>query len=87
MERYKQPFQRSGFTPPIDFSSSHLLAAFQLNAVNTSALQEVEHYKQAFQRSGGTPLIDYYRALVDGMVLGTTSERCARLGLSCALVQ
>lgn len=41
----------------------------------TIFLQDVERYKQAFQRSGGTPLIDYYRALVDGMALGTAGER------------
>ena len=35
----------------------------------------MERYKQAFQRAGGTPLIDYYRALVDGMALGTQDER------------
>jgi len=40
----------------------------------------VERYKQAFQRAGGTPLIDYYRALVDGMALGTQDERWVLLG-------
>lgn len=46
-----------------------------LHVISIAFLQDVERYKQAFQRSGGTPLIDYYRALVDGMALGTAEER------------
>jgi pimeloyl-ACP methyl ester carboxylesterase len=44
------------------------------NQANISA-QDVERYKQAFQRCGGTPIVDYYRALVDGLALGTMEER------------